>query len=67
MKPKKIKNEHLIEGSIVLAIDKLTTDIKSSANSECNKERAETIKILCQAFELVRGGTVNYRGDWFCT
>lgn len=58
MLKKKIKNEDIIKSSLVLAIDKLTTDIKSSVNTECNKERAETIKILAQAYDIIQSGWI---------
>ncbi len=50
------KTKHLIEESIMLAIDSLSNDIQRSRNEEENKIDAETIKILAEAYDIVHRG-----------
>lgn len=50
------KTKHLIEESIMLAIDSLSNDIQRSTNEEDNNTDAKSIKILAEAYDIVRRG-----------
>ena len=53
-KSKKIK--HSIEDSINLAIFSISDDIQGSPDEEDNKIRAEAIKTLAEAYDIVHRG-----------
>ena len=55
MKIKK-SNKHMIEESIMLAIDSVSEDIQETMNTEDNKIRAEAIKTLAEAYDIVHRG-----------
>ena len=50
------KTKKMIEQSIMLAIDSISEDIQRTAEEEENKIRAESIKILAEAYDIVRRG-----------
>lgn len=50
------KTKKLIEESIMLAIDSLSEDIQQSGLVEDNKIRAESIKMLAEAYDIVHRG-----------
>lgn len=50
------KTKKLIEESIMLAIDSVSEDIQKHFNEEENKIRAETIKLLAEAYDIVHRG-----------
>ena len=53
--PKK-SNKWLIEESIMLAIDAISEDIQRTADDAENKNRAEAIKTLAEAYDIVHRG-----------
>lgn len=48
--------KNLIEESIMLAIDSISEDIQKTTNEDQNKIRAESIKILAEAYDIVHRG-----------
>lgn len=50
------KTKKMIEASIMLAIDSISEDIQRSACEEENKIRAESIKLLAEAYDIVHRG-----------
>lgn len=50
------KTKHLIEESILLAIDSLSEDIQRSSSEEDNHTDAKSIKILAEAYDIVHRG-----------
>ena len=50
------KTKKLIAESILLAIDSIKEDITNTADIEENKPRAEAIKTLAEAYDIVRRG-----------
>ena len=48
--------KNLIEESIMLAIDSISQDIQKTMNKEENKIRAESIKALAEAYDIVHRG-----------
>ena len=50
------KTKHLIEESIMLAIDAISEDIQRTANEDENKIRAESIKMLAETYDIVHRG-----------
>lgn len=52
----KKSTKHLIEESILLAIDSISEDIQKTTYHEENKIRAETIKMLAEAYDIVHRG-----------
>ena len=51
------KTKKLIEESILLAIDSISQDIRHSIKEDENNIRAESIKVLSEAYDTVhRGG-----------
>lgn len=50
------KTKHLIEESIMLAIDYLSNNIQTSINEENNNIDAKSIKILAEAYDIVHRG-----------
>lgn len=52
-KKKPVKTDKIIKDAIALAIEKLTTDVKSSTNAECNIDRAHAIRTLAEAYETI--------------
>lgn len=56
-------NKKLMEESILLALDETSKDMRQTAEENENKVRAETIKLLAEAYNLVhRGRADNDRG-----
>lgn len=52
----KKSTKKLIEESIMLAIDSISEDIQKTTNEDQNKIRAESIKILAEAYDIVHRG-----------
>lgn len=52
----KKSNKRLIEESIMLAIDSISEDIQRTADDAENKNRAEAIKTLAEAYDIVHRG-----------
>lgn len=52
----KKSNKRLIEESIMLAIDAISEDIQRTADDAENKNRAEAIKALAEAYDIVHRG-----------
>ena len=50
------KTKHLIEESILLAMDSISEDIQKNYHKEDNKCRAEAIKMLAEAYDIVHRG-----------
>lgn len=50
------KTKKLIEQSILLAIDSIKEDIEVTADDVENKNRAEAIKMLAEAYDIVHRG-----------
>ena len=50
------KTKKLIEESIMLAIEDLSREIRSSVNEEENNLDAQSIKILAEAYDIVHRG-----------
>lgn len=50
------KTKKLIEESIMLAIDSISEDIQKNYHKEENKIRAESIKMLAEAYDIVHRG-----------
>ena len=50
------RTKHLIEESIMLAVDALSERIQRSGNEEENKIDAESIKMLAEAYDIVHRG-----------
>ncbi len=50
------KTKHLIEESIMLAIDSLSNDIQRGTNEEDNHTDAKSIKMLAEAYDIVHRG-----------
>lgn len=50
------KTKKLIEQSILLAIDSVSEDIQRTVCEEENKSRAESIKLLAEAYDIVHRG-----------
>lgn len=50
------KTKKLIEQSILLAIDSIREDITNITDIEENKPRAEAIKTLAEAYDIVHRG-----------
>ena len=50
------KTKHLIEESIMLAIDSISEDIQRTSDEAANKIRAESIKMLAEAYDIVHRG-----------
>ena len=50
------KTKKLIEESILLAIDSIKEDITNTTDIEENKPRAEAIKALAEAYNIVHRG-----------
>lgn len=50
------KTKHLMEESIMLAVDCLSERIQRTGNEEENKVDAESIKILAEAYDIVHRG-----------
>ena len=48
--------KQLIEESILLAVDSISEDIQRTVNEEENKVRAEAIKMLAEAYNVVHRG-----------
>lgn len=55
------KAKKLIEQSILLAIDSISKDIQESCLEDENKIRAESIKALSEAYDIVHRGK---KGDF---
>lgn len=53
---KRIRTKRLIEESICIAIDNISEDIQKWSNEDQNKVRAEAIKILAEAYDIVHRG-----------
>ena len=53
---KAIKTKHLMEESILLAIDSLSENIQRTANEEDNAIDAKSIKVLAEAYDIVHRG-----------
>ena len=54
------RTKKLIEESILLAIDSIKEDITNTADIEENKPRAEAIKALAEAYDIVHRGKKVY-------
>ena len=52
----KKSNKRLIEESIMLAIDAISEDIQRTTDDAENKNRAEAIKTLAEAYDIVHRG-----------
>ena len=50
------KTKHMIEESIMFAIDSISEDIQKNYHKEENKVRAEAIKMLAEAYDIVHRG-----------
>ena len=50
------KTKKLIETAIMAAIDSITEDITETVDDEKNKRRAEAIKMLAEAYDIVHRG-----------
>lgn len=50
---KKDKNKELIQQAILFAVDSIREDIQTSCDVDDNHRRAETIKILAEAYREV--------------
>ena len=50
------KTKHLMEESILLAMDSISEDIQRNYCKEDNKCRAEAIKMLAEAYDIVHRG-----------
>lgn len=50
------KTKHSIEDAINLAIFSISEDIQRTANEDENKIRAEAIKTLAEAYDIVHRG-----------
>ena len=57
---KSIKTKHLIEESIMLAIDSLSEGIQGSISEEDNAIDANSIKVLAEAYNIVHLGKKTY-------
>lgn len=53
---KRIRTKRLIEESICIAIDNISEDIQKWRNEDQNKVRAEAIKTLAEAYDIVHRG-----------
>lgn len=53
---KRKRTKNLIEESIMLAIDSISEDIQKTMQIEDNKPRAEAIKTLAEAYDIVHRG-----------
>ena len=53
---KKKSTKQLIEESILLAIDSISEDIQKTMSIDDNKPRAEAIKTLAEAYDIVHRG-----------
>lgn len=50
------KTKHLIEESILLAMDSISEDIQRTADEKELKDYAEAIKMLAEAYDIVHRG-----------
>ena len=50
------KTKKLIKETIMLAIDSIKEDITNTADDVENKNRAEAIKLLAEAYDIVHRG-----------
>lgn len=48
--------KNMIEESILLAVDSISEDIQRTRDAEENKVRAESIKMLAEAYDIVHRG-----------
>lgn len=53
---KRRKTKQMIEESIMLAIDSVSEDIQKNYDDSENKIRAEAIKTLAEAYDIVHRG-----------
>ena len=53
---KRFRTKRLIEESILLAVDSISEDIQRTADEAENKTRAEAIKLLAEAYDIVHRG-----------
>ena len=50
------KTKKLLEETILLAVNSISEDIRSTTNIDDNTHRAEAIKLLAEAYNIVRRG-----------
>ena len=53
---KRTRTKRLIEESILLAMDSISEDVQENYCIEDNKVRAEAIKMLAEAYDIVHRG-----------
>lgn len=58
---KRKKTKHMIEESIMFAIDELRSDIERSIDVDKNRISANSIKALAEAYDIVHRGK---RGEY---
>lgn len=51
-----MKTKKLMEQSILLAIDAIKTDICGTVDADENRTRAEAIKMLAEAYDIIHRG-----------